>query len=124
MELFPDLRLGWLNGWIFLGLLCLVEGTCFLVFPKDVVKRLFDRSGWSQKQVVFTVIGKVCALVTLILIVFTPLKLGTLRFHRRRDRDWLWGCSACLLPCSTSKTRPSINLYPKASTASPVTLKS
>jgi protein-S-isoprenylcysteine O-methyltransferase Ste14 len=80
MELFPELKLGWLNGWIFLGLLCLTEGICFLVFPKAVVKRLFDRSGWSQKQIVFTVIGKVCALVCLFLIVFTPLKLGTFVF--------------------------------------------
>jgi protein-S-isoprenylcysteine O-methyltransferase Ste14 len=77
MELFPDLKFGLLNGWIFLGLLCLTDGICFLVFPKDVVKRLFNRSGWSQKQIVFTVIGKVCALVCLLSIVFTPLKLGT-----------------------------------------------
>jgi len=69
MELFPELELGWLNGWIFLALLCLVDGICFLVFAKPVVRRLFDRSGWSQKQVVFTVIGKVCALVSLFLIV-------------------------------------------------------
>jgi len=80
MELFPELRFGLLNGWIFLALLCLVDGVCFLVFPRDVVRRLFDRSGWSQKQIVFTVIGKVCALVTLFLIVFTPLKLGTFVF--------------------------------------------
>ena len=77
MELFPELRLGWLNGWIFLGLLCLVDGICFLVFPKDVVKRLFDRSGWSQKQVTFTVLGKLCALVCLVLLVATPLKIGS-----------------------------------------------
>jgi len=77
MELFPELKFGWLNGWIFLGLLCLADGVCFLLFPRDVVKRLFDRSGWSQKQIVFTVIGKVCALVCLLSIVFTPLKLGT-----------------------------------------------
>jgi hypothetical protein len=54
MELMPDLGLGLLNGWIVLGLLGLTQGTCFLVFSGDVVKRLFDRSGWSQKQVVFT----------------------------------------------------------------------
>jgi len=77
MELFPELKFGLLNGWIFLVLLGLVDGICFLIFPKDVVKRLWDRSGWSQKQVVFTVLGKLCALVCLILIVFTPLKLGT-----------------------------------------------
>lgn len=76
MELFPSLELGWGNGWIFLALLSLTEGVCFLIFPKAVVKRLFDRSGWSQKQVIFTVIGKVCALACLFLLIFTPLKLG------------------------------------------------
>ncbi|HQE93666.1 MAG TPA: methyltransferase [Anaerolineae bacterium] len=77
MELFPELDLGWLNGWIFLALLSLTDGVCFLIFPKAVVKRLFDRSDWSQKQVVFTVIGKACALVCLFLLIFTPLKLGS-----------------------------------------------
>jgi protein-S-isoprenylcysteine O-methyltransferase Ste14 len=76
MELWPELGLGWLNGWIVWVLLGLAESTCFLVFPRDVVKRLFDRSGWSQKQVGFTVAGKLCALACLILLVFTPLKLG------------------------------------------------
>ncbi len=77
MELFPELKLGWFNGWVFLALLSLTEGVCFLIFPRAVVTRLFDRSGWSQKQVVFTVIGKVCAVVCLFLLVFTPLKLGS-----------------------------------------------
>ncbi|GEM_PF-3817981 len=76
MEFFPNLEWGWLNGWLLLGLLCLTEGVCFLLFPKAVAKRLFDRSGWSEKQVVFTVIGKLVALVCLTLLIFTPLKLG------------------------------------------------
>jgi protein-S-isoprenylcysteine O-methyltransferase Ste14 len=80
MELFPDLSLGWLNGWIALALLSLAQGICFAAFPKDVVKRLWDRSGWSQKQVIFTVLGKLCALVCLTLLVFTPLKIGSAVF--------------------------------------------
>ena len=80
MELFPELKLGLLNGWIFLGLLTLVDGICFLVFPKAVVKRLWDRSGWERKQVIFTVMGKGAALVCLSLIVLTPLKIGTAVF--------------------------------------------
>ena len=80
MELFPELKFGLLNGWIALGLLVLTDGICFLVFPKDVVKRLFDRSGWSQKQVVFTVIGKLCALVCIVSLIFTPLKIGSTVF--------------------------------------------
>jgi hypothetical protein len=61
MELMPNLSLGWLNGWLALVLLCLTEGVLFLVFPRKVVARLFDRSGWSRKQKAFTIAGKLCA---------------------------------------------------------------
>jgi protein-S-isoprenylcysteine O-methyltransferase Ste14 len=77
MELFPTLSLGWLNGWIALAMLALVDGFLLLIFPRPVVARLWNRSGWSRKQAVFTVIGKLVALGGLILIVFTPLKIGT-----------------------------------------------
>jgi protein-S-isoprenylcysteine O-methyltransferase Ste14 len=77
MELIPDLRIGWLNGWLTLVLLGLIEGILFLVFPKKVVARLFDRSGWSQKQITFTIAGKLCAFVCLVLIFLTPLKVGS-----------------------------------------------
>jgi protein-S-isoprenylcysteine O-methyltransferase Ste14 len=76
MELLPDLEIGWLNGWIALVLLGLTEGTLFLVFPKSVVARLFDRSGWSTKQRAFTIAGKLCGLICLVLIILTPLKVG------------------------------------------------
>lgn len=77
MERMPALRIGWLNGWIILLLLPLTDGILFAIFPKAVVTRLFDRSGWSQKQIVFTVLGKLCALVCLALIILTPLKIGS-----------------------------------------------
>jgi protein-S-isoprenylcysteine O-methyltransferase Ste14 len=70
MELMPALSIGWLA----LVLLSLTDGILFLVFPRKVVTRIFDRSGWSQKQVAFTVAGKLCALVCLALISFTPPK--------------------------------------------------
>jgi len=76
MELFPALKLGWLNGWLFIAALSLTEAICFRLFPRAVVERLFDRSGWSRQQVAFTVIGKLIALVSLILLALTPLKLG------------------------------------------------
>ena len=50
------------------------------VFSKDVVARLFDRSGWDKRSVVFTVIGKLFSLACLVLIVFTPLKVGSTAF--------------------------------------------
>ena len=75
MEWLPDLKLGWLNGWIPVILLSLTDGILFRIFPDEVVKRLFDRSGWSQKQITFTVIGKVIASVCLLLLSFSPLKI-------------------------------------------------
>jgi protein-S-isoprenylcysteine O-methyltransferase Ste14 len=77
MELMPALELGWLNGWILLGIEFAIQGGLLLIFPKYVVSRLFDRSDWSPKQKAFTIIGKVFSLVTLLLIVLTPLKTGT-----------------------------------------------
>jgi protein-S-isoprenylcysteine O-methyltransferase Ste14 len=76
MEVFPALSLGWLNGWIALALLVLTDGVLFRVFPKPVVARLWDRSGWNTQQTAFTVIGKLISLGGLILIMFTPLKIG------------------------------------------------
>ena len=76
MEFFPAIGIGWLNGWLLLALLVLTDATSFRLFPKGVVQRLFDRSGWSRKQVVFTVVGKLVASVSLVLIILTPLKIG------------------------------------------------
>jgi len=81
MEWIPEIRIGWLNGWIPLGLLTLTDMIMFLIFPKDVVARLFDRSGWSQRQIVFTVIGKLSALVGLALLFCTPMKIDSTVFR-------------------------------------------
>src|SRR4030065_1990974 len=80
MELFPELKIGWLNGWLVIILLALTDGIIFLTFPKKVVRRLFDRSGWSEQQRAFTIAGKLCALVCLVLITLTPLKIRNMVF--------------------------------------------
>jgi protein-S-isoprenylcysteine O-methyltransferase Ste14 len=80
MEFLPDFRLGWLNGWLLLGLLVVTDGVLFLAFQKNTVRRLFDRSGWKKWQIVTTVIGKLLALVVILMIIFTPLKLGSYAF--------------------------------------------
>jgi hypothetical protein len=72
MELVPNLKIGWLNGWLVISLLALTEGILFMTFPKKVLARLFDRSGWSQQQRGFTIAGKLCSLVCLTLLTFTP----------------------------------------------------
>ena len=80
MELFPELKLGLLNGWVLLAVEFAIQGFLLLIFPKDVVSRLLDRSGWREKQKVFTVIGKVFSLVCLVLITLTPMKINTASF--------------------------------------------
>lgn len=77
MQLIPDLDIGWLNGWVLLALEFLIQGFLLLSFPKDVVSRLFDRSGWTNKQRGFTIIGKIFSIGCLVLIIFTPLKINS-----------------------------------------------
>ncbi len=77
MEIIPALKIGWLNGWILICLLYLIFGILLMAFPKDVVSRLYnyDRSSWGKTQRAFYIIGKLLALVCLVLIIFTPLKI-------------------------------------------------
>ena len=79
MELFPALEMGWLNGWILLVLLYLIFGVLLIIFPKDVVARLYeyDRSRLSKWQKAFNVIRESLGVVCLVLIIFTPMKIGT-----------------------------------------------
>jgi len=45
-------------------------------FPKDVVARLYDRSGWSRTKRILIAIGKLPVLACFVLIVLTPLRIG------------------------------------------------
>ena len=76
MTLIPEFKIGLCNGWILLCLFYLIFGILLISFPKDVVKRLYDRSCWSKKRIVLIIIGKLLAFAYLILIIFTPLKIG------------------------------------------------
>jgi len=82
MELFPTLQIGMLNGWIFLVILYLIYGVVLLAFPENVVKELYryDRSSLSRKQKAFNIIRESLGLLSLILILLTPLKTGTAVF--------------------------------------------
>jgi protein-S-isoprenylcysteine O-methyltransferase Ste14 len=76
MEFLTELRLGWMNGWLLLATLVLTEGILFLAFRRDTVRRLFNRSGWPRWKIVLTVMGKIVALAVILLIIFSPLKIG------------------------------------------------
>jgi len=80
MELIPALEIGWLNGWILVCLLYLIYGILLWVFPKDVVARLYDKAGRSKRQRVFVYIESLLAVAFFVLIIFTPLKIGTYVF--------------------------------------------
>jgi protein-S-isoprenylcysteine O-methyltransferase Ste14 len=80
MERVPTLRFDWLNGWIPLVLLWLVEVGLLALFPRDVVKRQFDQSGWTRRQGTFTVAGKLFSLGCIVVWVLSPLKVGSGRF--------------------------------------------
>jgi len=77
MELIPALEIGWLNGWILICLLYLIYGILLWSFPKDVVARLYDKSGRTRRQKIVIYIGSLLAFIYFVLIIFTPLKIGS-----------------------------------------------
>lgn len=76
MELFPTLQLGWLNGWLPLAILYAVFGVLLIIFPRDVVRRLYHREGWERRDYVRRGIGLAVMLAWLALAILTPLKVG------------------------------------------------
>jgi len=77
MEWLPQLRIGWLKGWLPASLLVIVDAAVFASLPKDVVKRFWDRSGWKRHQIGLTAIGKLLALAVIVQLIFTPLKVAS-----------------------------------------------
>lgn len=76
MELWPKLELTWLNGWLLHVAYLIIFGGTVLSFPKDVIAKLYDRSNWTRTQRTLTLIGKFISAILLILLVWTPLKIG------------------------------------------------
>jgi len=79
MELLPALEIGWCNGWVLLYLLYLIFGVLLMTFLKEVVARLYkyNRSGWSRVQRASYVIGKLLAIICMVLMIFSPIKIGS-----------------------------------------------
>jgi len=83
IELIPVLEIGWLNGWILICLLYLIYGILLCAFPKDVVARLYDKFGRTKRSKILIYIGNSLAFVYFVLIIFTPLKIGSKVFIPR-----------------------------------------
>lgn len=77
MEIFPTLVIGWLNGWVLICLIYLIYGVLLWVFPKDVVARLYDKSGRTKRHKISIYLGSLMAFINFILIIFTPLQIGS-----------------------------------------------
>lgn len=76
MSLVPEIGLGLLNGWLPLALFYIIFGMMLIAFPKSVVTRLYDRSGWTKTQKNFSAFGKLFIFSWLFLVIFTHLEFG------------------------------------------------
>ena len=76
MELFPAMRWGWLNGWVLPSVLLLVFGALLSGFSREIVTKLYDRSGWRPYQRVGSTLSKLGALACFVLFIGSPLKTG------------------------------------------------
>ena len=80
MQWLPELRLSWLNGWLLLAAVYIVFGVLMLIFPRDVVARLYSVAHWSRRQRWLSALGKLFSLSCLAIIILSPLKLGAAVF--------------------------------------------
>ena len=80
LELFPKFEIGLLNGWIFMITFFLLFGIFLKTCRKEVITRLYDNEGWTKSQYTFTKLGKMCGLIHIILVIFTPLHIVSIEF--------------------------------------------
>ncbi|MFX1569292.1 MAG: methyltransferase family protein [Promethearchaeota archaeon] len=80
MDFIPKFGIGWLNGWLPLVIYVSIQFIVTFTCPKEVKRRLIDRKGWTKTQIVMTTIGKSFTLINLILLFFSPLKIGCVEF--------------------------------------------
>jgi protein-S-isoprenylcysteine O-methyltransferase Ste14 len=80
MELLPTLDFRLFNGWILIVLFFGAYGISLIFFPKNVVARLYDRSGQRKHQVFRRIFGVILILFWFILVSLTPLKTSNVVF--------------------------------------------
>ncbi len=76
MEWMPALQLGWLNGWLMLASFYAIFSILMRLFPKDIVRKLYDISGLSSRQIILSTASQPFVWASLVLSVLTPLKVG------------------------------------------------
>ena len=81
MQFFPSLELTWFNGWIFILLNSLITWGFLKFVPKEVSRRLLDRSNFTKEQKIWTISSKIFSLLDLILLFLSPLVFSLLEFY-------------------------------------------
>lgn len=76
MEIFPDLEIGLFNGWLLVAIFYLVFGILLILFPRQVVARLYDRPRRKGSATVRRILGVLLVLAWLVLTILTPLRCG------------------------------------------------
>ncbi|MBN2549109.1 MAG: isoprenylcysteine carboxylmethyltransferase family protein [Anaerolineales bacterium] len=76
MELFPNLEIGWSNGWILIVLFFGAYGMMLVFFPKSAIARLYDRSGQRKYPLLRQLFVVSLVLLWFIFMGLTPLKIG------------------------------------------------
>jgi protein-S-isoprenylcysteine O-methyltransferase Ste14 len=73
MEIFPDPEIGLLNGWLLVVAFYLVFGILLILFPRQVVTRLYDRPRRRGGAAVRRILAVLLVLAWLLLTILTPL---------------------------------------------------
>ncbi|MDO9546509.1 MAG: methyltransferase [Pelolinea sp.] len=80
MQFIPNLELGWLNGWMPLAFFYTLFGLFLLSCPKRIVKKLYSVHGWTKREYILSAVGKPFAIGCLIVVILSPLKIGSTTF--------------------------------------------
>lgn len=78
MELFPTLRLGWLNGWLFWPFIHFATEGLTKSLPPSVSRRLLDSGAWTHRDKTIALLSGIPALAYLALLILTPLRIHSL----------------------------------------------
>ena len=80
MELFPNLEIGLSNGWLLIVFFFGAYGIMLIFFPKNVITRLYDRSGQRKQPLLRRLLVVISVLLLFIFMSLTPLKIGDVVF--------------------------------------------
>lgn len=77
MDRLPHLQLVWAGGWVLMLFASVLQWGILLSMPRGVFTRLFDRRDWDKKRMLLFRLGKLMALVCIILVFFSPIQTGS-----------------------------------------------